>query len=66
MGKSKIEIDKEACISCGSCAVICPEIFEMGTEDNKAYVKKVEIDEIGCAQEAVDACPTQCIVLIEL
>ncbi len=64
MAKYKIEIDKEACISCGSCAAVCPDVFEMRTEDNKAYAKKSELEELGCVQEAVDVCPVQVIAVI--
>ena len=26
-------VDRDACISCGLCATICPEVFEMDDED---------------------------------
>jgi ferredoxin len=54
----KIEVDKEACIGCGSCAAVCDN-FEL--EEGKAYAKKTEVDEIGCNQEAADICPVQAI-----
>jgi len=56
----KIKIDKECCIGCGSCASICPEFFELG-EDGKSHCKKEETDDIGCAQQAAEACPVECI-----
>jgi len=59
-----IKIDQEKCIGCGSCVAVCPELFELGGEDNKAQIKKGSIEEESntkCAQEAVDICPVQAI-----
>ncbi|MDD4607477.1 MAG: ferredoxin [Patescibacteria group bacterium] len=56
----KIEIDKEKCIGCGSCAAICPENFEIAS-DGKAQVKKSDIKELGCSKQAEEMCPVQAI-----
>jgi len=67
----KIVLDREKCIGCGNCAVICPAFFEMA-EDGKTKLKgkvikaKKNIEELliaslECAQEAADACPSQAI-----
>ncbi len=45
------------CIGCGSCASICPEVFEM--KGSKARVKKQA--KIPCVQEAIDSCPVNAI-----
>ena len=68
---AKIILEREKCISCGSCAVVCEKYFEMA-EDAKTTLKnsiknkktgnfELEVKEIGCAKEAVDVCPVQCI-----
>jgi ferredoxin len=57
----KIEIDKEKCIGCGACASACDN-FEL--REGKAHAKKAEVDEIGCNQEAADACPVEAIKII--
>jgi len=72
----KIIHEKSKCIGCGACSSLCPEHFEMG-EDNKVFLKgskliegqndkqEKEIEDIGCAKEAVDSCPVQCIEIKE-
>ncbi len=60
----KITIDQQKCIGCGSCAAVCPELFELAGEDNKAQVKEGSNEEgknAKCVQEAVDICPVQAI-----
>ena len=60
-----IKIDQEKCIGCGSCTAVCPELFELVGEDNKAQVKEKTEGQAGmndkCVQEAVDICPVQAI-----
>lgn len=60
-----IKIDREKCIGCGSCVAVCPELFELGGEDNKVQIKEKKQNEVGinvqCAKEAVDICPVQAI-----
>lgn len=53
-----MSVDKEKCIGCGSCAALCPEVFEM--KGDKAIVKADSTDKL-CAKEAADACPIQAI-----
>ena len=59
----KITIDEEACIACGACEAICPDIFYM--DGDKAKVKndanfkdlKAEIE------DARTGCPVECIAV---
>jgi len=57
MAKYKIKID-EGCISCGNCANVCPDFFEM---KEKSELKKSETDDLGCAKEAAEQCPVNII-----
>ncbi len=60
--KIKIKVDKEKCIGCGTCALIAPEIFELG-EDNKAHVKvDAKIDK-KLANQAAESCPVEAIII---
>ena len=66
----KAYVDKEACISCGLCPSICPEVFEM-QEDGKAgiydngdeavYKNEVPEEVVDSAKEAAEACPVDAI-----
>ncbi len=69
----KIIQEHEKCIGCGSCVAICPKYWEV-LDNGKVKIigsKKIgsnfelEIDKIGCNQEAADACPVQCIKVIK-
>lgn len=70
----KIIHEREKCIGCGSCAALCPDFWEMA-EDGKATLKnsvknaegnfELEIEEIGCNQEAADSCPVKCIFIVK-
>jgi len=59
MAKITIIQDYEACIGCGMCANVCNN-WEMRS-DSKAHPKKIKLAELGCNQDAADACPVQCI-----
>lgn len=52
-------IDDEECISCGSCAEICPECFHY-EEGAIANVVSFDCDE-ELVEEAMESCPVQCI-----
>jgi len=57
-----VKVDQEACIGCGVCSDICPQVFEM--KDDKADVLKgANCDDAGCCQEAADSCPTSAITI---
>lgn len=71
---AKIILEREKCIGCGSCAVSCPKFFEMaddgkstliGSEKNTEDNDELEVNDIECAQEAVDACPVQIIHIVK-
>lgn len=67
MAKFKVEIDSETCIGCGACSATCADNFEMHDTDNgqKARVKKADLDAIGCAKDAAEVCPVNCIHISE-
>lgn len=59
----KAYVDKDACIGCGLCASIAPEVFEM-EDDGKA----VALGEVSSAMEAEvkdaeTSCPVAAIII---
>jgi ferredoxin len=58
----KAYVDKDACISCGLCPSICPEVFEMEDDGKAGVVTDLvpEAEEDG-AKEAEESCPVNAI-----
>ncbi len=65
---SKIKLEREVCIGCGSCSALCPKYFEMA-DDGKSHIvgsekkeiEELEVEKIECAESAAEVCPVQCI-----
>ena len=69
----KVTIDREECISCGSCWTDCPQFFEENQDDGFSQVLKqyrtagnlgegVAPASLGeCVQTAADDCPVSII-----
>ena len=60
----KVNVNYGNCASTGSCVQICPEVFELRS-DNFLYILKEEPDESlqDMVREAAAACPTAAIEL---
>ncbi len=75
MAKYKVRIDpRDNCISDMVCVSLCPDVFEMSPEDNKAQIVEqwrtdpsnvaegiVSEDLKDCVEQAAAACPVQII-----
>lgn len=59
MGKPVVNYKE--CVGCGSCAELCPEVFEL--RDDKAWVIGYDKCDTCKCQEAVNLCPTEAITL---
>lgn len=55
-------VDYDLCEGCGSCAEVCPEVFEI-RDDEKAYVIG-DCSNCDC-EEAAGICPTEAITIEE-
>lgn len=58
----KAKVSKDACIGCGACQAIAPNVFELGDEGLAEVItdeikKEIEDD----VQDAADSCPTSAI-----
>ncbi|WP_419787989.1 ferredoxin [Pseudodesulfovibrio sp.] len=55
-----IVIDPDECIGCESCVEICPDVFEMDDDGEKAQVINSS-STADCVDEAIETCPNQAI-----
>lgn len=55
-----IVIDPDECIGCESCVEICPDVFEMDDDGEKANVINPDAGD-DCVDEAIETCPTEAI-----
>jgi ferredoxin len=60
MGR-RVIVDEEECIGCGSCEEICPEVFVLNEDTEKAEVINPEGGPEDLIEEAMEACPVECI-----
>ncbi len=58
----KIKVNDDACIGCGACVAIAPEVFEINDE-GLSSVKSEEVNDENrdVAREAMESCPTGAI-----
>lgn len=57
-------VDKDACIGCGLCESICPEVFQLNDEGiSEVIVDEIPQDLIESAKEAEAQCPTAAITI---
>ncbi|SFM58871.1 ferredoxin [Thermodesulforhabdus norvegica] len=57
----RLYLDEDCCVGCGTCAELCPEVFEMDEENEKARLVKPEGGDEDCIEEAIASCPEECI-----
>jgi ferredoxin len=58
----KAHVDKDACIGCGLCPSVCPEVFEMQDDGKAAEIKESVPESVAdTAKEAEDSCPVNAI-----
>lgn len=68
---TKIKVDRDACIGCGACQAICPDVFELNDEgfaEVKDEIKELEQLDDETKESAIDAkegCPTSAIITEE-
>jgi ferredoxin len=64
--KLKVNIIKDACIGCGACQAIVPEVFELNDEGfAERKVTKITEEMKNDVLDAVESCPTGAIEVTE-
>ncbi|MDP4145818.1 MAG: ferredoxin [Bacillota bacterium] len=60
----KAYVDKDACIGCGLCSGVCPEVFEMDDDGKaKAIEEELSTEAEAAAKDAEDQCPVNAITV---
>jgi ferredoxin len=57
----RVVIDEDACVFCGTCAELCPEVFGLNEGKQKSEVIKPAGGPTDLIQEAIDSCPAAAI-----
>ena len=61
MAKKIPVIDADACIACGNCEAVCPEVFRLNESLGFSEVINPQGAPEERIQDAIDQCPVQCI-----
>lgn len=57
---TKPKVDPDKCSGCGTCAVLCPAVFQLNEDGLSEVIKKDKYDQ-PCIQDAIENCPPQAI-----
>ena len=63
---TRVEVDRERCVGSGTCEMLAPDLFEVG-DDGIVAVLRPDADgaDVVAAEDAVQACPTQALSLVD-
>ncbi len=64
IGKYKIKVLRETCISVAACVAVCPKVFKLDDE-KKAVVIEDGLDAEQTILSAAQSCPTKAIVITD-
>ena len=58
----EVKVNRDACIGCGACAAICPDVFEIDNEGlSKVVSTEIKAENVDDVKDAIDTCPTDAI-----
>ena len=58
----EVKVNKDACIGCGACQAVCPEVFELDDDGYAKTIKnEIKDEEKDAVIEASEGCPTSAI-----
>lgn len=56
-----VTIAEGACVGCGSCEALCPEVFQMTDRGTAEAISEVTEATLADVKEAINMCPMDCI-----
>jgi ferredoxin len=63
---TRIEVDRERCVGSGTCEMLAADLFEVADDGMVAVLRPdLDRDDVGAAEDAVQACPTQALSLVD-
>lgn len=54
-------IDEGACVGCGSCEALCPDVFVMNDHGTAEAIAEATDANMADVKEAMNMCPMKCI-----
>lgn len=58
----KVKVNQDACIGCGACEAICPDVFKINDEGlSSTVVEEVNEELKNDVVDAIESCPTAAI-----
>ena len=57
----KVKVDKDACIGCGFCASVCPEVFVLNENEKAEATAEPTPGTEDAVQDAISGCPVGAI-----
>lgn len=54
-------LNEDCCVGCGTCVELCPKIFQMDDEAEKARFFLPEGGDEKCIDDAIAGCPSESI-----
>ena len=60
-----VSIESGACVGCGSCEAICPEVFTLNSHDIAQAIEDIAEENFSKVRKAARMCPVNCIFIDE-
>jgi ferredoxin len=62
----RIGVDRERCVGSGTCEMLAADLFEVGGDGIVAVLRpELDGDDVDAAEDAVQACPTQALSVVD-
>jgi ferredoxin len=57
----RVYLDEDECIGCGTCEELCPDVFRLNEDTQKAEIIQAQGGPENQIDEAIESCPVSCI-----